>query len=159
MGPMSIIGHSKGGLIGRYYVKRLGGDRRVKNLITLATPHNGTPFAYLGCATLGAVAPSVWQMTPMSPFIRRLKIGAFPRSVHFVSIYSKTDRFSPFPTCMLETDKGPNLFNLEIPNIGHREFLFKRAVYEHIRRELAVGYGDPVPKPSTKTVPLARTSG
>src|SRR4051812_29413153 len=33
MGPLSILGHSKGGLIGRYYVKRLGGDTRVRNLI------------------------------------------------------------------------------------------------------------------------------
>ena len=70
LGPLSIIGHSKGGLIGRYYVKRLGGDRRVKNLITLGTPHNGTPTAYLGCVTMGAFARSVWQMTPMSPFMR-----------------------------------------------------------------------------------------
>src|SRR3990167_9202224 len=32
-GKLSIISHSKGGLIGRYYIKRLGGDQRVKLLI------------------------------------------------------------------------------------------------------------------------------
>jgi triacylglycerol lipase len=145
LGPMSIIGHSKGGLIGRYYVKRLGGDRRVKNLITLGTPHNGTPTAYLGCATVGLVAKSVWQMTPMSPFIRRLKMGAFPRSVRFVSVYSKADRASPFPTCILEDSGRENLFNIEVPGITHREFTVKRSVYEVIRRELAMGYGDAAP--------------
>jgi triacylglycerol lipase len=144
MGPMSIIGHSKGGLIGRYYVKRLGGDRRVKNLITLGTPHNGSPTAYLGCLTAGAFARSVWQMTPMSPFIRRLKIGAFPRGVRFTSVYSKNDQVNPFPSCILEDNGTGNLFNVEVAGVSHRDFVLKRSVYEVIRRELAIGYGDPV---------------
>ena len=140
LGPLSIIGHSKGGLIGRYYVKRLGGDQRVKNLITLGTPHNGTPAAYIGCATVGLLAKSVWQMTPMSPFIRRLKIGSFPRNVRFVSIYSKMDRASPFPCCILEEDRAGNLFNVEVPGVSHREFVYKRAVYEIVRQHLELGY-------------------
>jgi triacylglycerol lipase len=154
MGPLSIIGHSKGGLIGRYYIKRLGGDRRVRNLITLASPHNGTPAAYFGIATMGLVAKSVWQMTPMSPFIRRLKIGAFPRQVRLVSIYSKQDRASPFPSCILEDDGNANIFNIEVPDATHGEFVWKRHVYEIIRRELAVGYGQPLPRTRTQAVPL-----
>jgi triacylglycerol lipase len=141
LGPLSIIGHSKGGLIGRYYVKRLGGDRRVNSLITLGTPHNGTPTAYFGCATIGLLARSVWQMTPMSPFIRRLKIGAFPRNVRFVSIYSKSDRASPFPCCILEDDQADNLINVEVAGITHREFLYRRSAYEIIHRELLLSYG------------------
>jgi triacylglycerol lipase len=152
IGPLSIIGHSKGGLIGRYYVKRLGGDRRVKNLITLATPHNGSPTAYWGCLTAGAFAKSVWQMTPMSPFIRRLKIGAFPKAVRFVSMFSKSDRVNPFPSCILEDDGTGNLFNIELTGITHREFVLKRSVYEVIRRELALGYGDPLEKPRLEAV-------
>jgi pimeloyl-ACP methyl ester carboxylesterase len=140
LGPLSIVGHSKGGLIGRYYVKRLGGDRRVRTLITLGTAHHGTPTAYAGVVALGFVAKSVWQMTPMSPFIRRLKIGAFPASVRFVSVYSKADRASPFPTCILEANQ-PNLFNVELPGINHHDFLLRRSVYEVVRRELAIGYG------------------
>src|ERR1700737_371897 len=142
LGPLSIIGHSKGGLIGRYYVKRLGGDRRVRNLITLGTPHNGTPTAYFGCATIGLLARSVWQMTPMSPFIRRLKIGAFPRNVRFVSIYSKLDRASPFPCCILEDNQAGNLFNIEVPGVTHREFVYRRAVYELVRQQLEQGYDE-----------------
>lgn len=155
LGPLSIIGHSKGGLIGRYYVKRLGGDARVKNLITLGTPHNGTPRAYFGCATVGAVARSVWQMTPRSPFIRQLKMGAFPRGVRFTSIYSKDDGASPFPCAVLEDQGNDNLSNVEVPGVAHRELLYKRAVYEVIRRELALGYGEPVPQPVLRSVPHA----
>jgi triacylglycerol esterase/lipase EstA (alpha/beta hydrolase family) len=155
LGPLSIVGHSKGGLIGRYYVKRLGGDQRVRALITLGTPHHGTPTAYGGVLALGLVSKSVWQMTPMSPFIRRLKLGAFPASVRFVSVYSKADRASPFPTCILESNQ-PNLYNVEVPGIGHRDFLLRRSVYEVIRRELAIAYGDlpeVVPRPSPPPKP------
>lgn len=139
MGPLSIVAYSKGGLIGRYYVKRLGGDKRVCTLITLGTPHHGTPTAYAGVMAFGMVSKSVWQMTPMSPFIRRLKLGAFPSHVRFVSVYSKADKASPFPTAILEAQR-PNLFNVEVPGIGHRDFLVRRSVYDVIRRELALGY-------------------
>ena len=37
-----VIGHSMGGLIGRYLVQRLDGDQRVHTLATLGTPHSGT---------------------------------------------------------------------------------------------------------------------
>lgn len=37
-----VIGHSLGGLIGRYLVQRLGGDERVHTLVTLGSPHSGT---------------------------------------------------------------------------------------------------------------------
>lgn len=141
MGPLAIVGHSKGGLIGRYYVKRLGGDRRVCALVTLGTAHHGTPVAYAGVMALGLLSKSVWQMTPMSPFIRRLKLGAFPAHVRFVSVYSKADKASPFPTCILEANQ-PNLFNVEVLGITHRDFLLRRSVYDVIRRELARGYGE-----------------
>ena len=41
-----VIGHSLGGLIARYYVQRLAGDRRVHTLVTLGTPHHGTQLAW-----------------------------------------------------------------------------------------------------------------
>ena len=134
MGPLSLIGHGKGGLIARYYVKRLGGDRRVRNLITLGAPHNGTPSAYLD--------PTSWQMTPMSRFIRRLKMGAFPQHVRFVSIYSKDDRVNPFPSCILETNGYANLLNIEVHGVAHRQYLVNRGVYQVIKRELAAGFGE-----------------
>jgi len=152
MGPLTIVGHSKGGLIGRYYVKRLGGDRRVKAVITLGTPHTGTRTAYLGCALVGMFAKSVWQMTPRSPFIRKLRVGAFPRHVRLVSIYSREDKVSPFPCCKLADDGVGNTFNVEIPGLSHREYLYKRVAYEAIRAELARTYGgeaEPPPQPVT----------
>lgn len=144
LGPLTIIGHSKGGLIGRYYVKRLGGERRVRSLITLGTPHNGTPMAYLGVATVGLLAPSAWQMRPMSPFIRRLKEGGWHPGVRFVSIYSKDDRFSLYPSPLLETEGQPQLANVEVEGIGHHDFLVKKRVYDIVAAELARQLGTAV---------------
>ncbi len=52
---------------------------------------------------------------------------------------------NPFPSCILEGNGVSNLQNLEVTGISHREFVTRRVVYQVIRRELALGYGDPVP--------------
>jgi len=59
-----VIGHSMGGLIARYYVQRLGGDRPVHTLVTLGTPHagrrtatGGRPYGSEGCAEPVDAAP------------------------------------------------------------------------------------------------------
>src|SRR5262249_25026146 len=137
--------HSKGGLIGSYYIKRLGGDQRVKNLITLGTPYNGSTLAYVGCATFGLFARSVWQMTPRSPFIRKLKVGAVPQSVRLTSISSTGDRVSRPSACVLDTAGAGNLSNVELEGPSHRELLFKKSVYDVIHHELQVGLGAKVP--------------
>jgi hypothetical protein len=135
MGPLTIVGHSKGGLIGAYYVKRLGGWRRTRALLTLGTPHHGTPAAY-AALPLGLLARSVWQMTPMSPFIRRLQRGSWPPGVRFTSLYSKDDQLAPFPSTLIETFGLPYLRNVEVEARGHREFLYKKRVYDVLLEEL-----------------------
>ena len=62
-----VIGHSLGGLIARYYVQRLGGDIRVRTLVTLGTPHSGTRVVPLANAH-----PIVRQMRPGSALLEEL---------------------------------------------------------------------------------------
>src|SRR5690349_6930784 len=40
-----LVGHSMGGLDARYVITRLDPDRRIKSLITVSTPHRGSPLA------------------------------------------------------------------------------------------------------------------
>lgn len=42
---VTIIGHSMGGLDARFMIRHLGMDDRVEALITIATPHRGSPYA------------------------------------------------------------------------------------------------------------------
>ena len=44
--PITIIAHSMGCLIARYYVERLGGKRRVERVVLIGGPHAGTPYAF-----------------------------------------------------------------------------------------------------------------
>jgi len=43
--PITLIAHSLGCLVSRYYVERLGGKQKVGRLILLGGPHNGFPKA------------------------------------------------------------------------------------------------------------------
>ncbi len=135
LGPLTIVGHSKGGLIGAYYIKKLGGWRRTRALITLGTPHNGTPVAYAGLP-LGVFARSVWQMMPMSSLIQRLQAGAWPPGVRLVSIYSRDDRASPYPSALLDTQGLPYISNVDLPGLKHRDFLHKKRVYDVVLAEM-----------------------
>jgi triacylglycerol lipase len=47
-GRVNIIAHSMGGLDARYAIARLGLDQRVASLVTIGTPHRGTPLADAG---------------------------------------------------------------------------------------------------------------
>ncbi|MCG8423271.1 MAG: alpha/beta fold hydrolase [Proteobacteria bacterium] len=44
---VNIVAHSMGGLDSRYAISRLGIDDKVASLVTVATPHRGTPLADL----------------------------------------------------------------------------------------------------------------
>lgn len=46
-GPFHIIAHSMGGLDSRYLISKMGFEKRVKSLTTIATPHLGTAVADL----------------------------------------------------------------------------------------------------------------
>ena len=149
LGPLSIIGYSKGGLIGSYYVKFLSGANKVCNLITMGCPHNGTPWALVGLLSpLALFSKSIRQMWPLSPFIRKLNNAPMPEHVNFVSIYSKGDSICPYPCCKLEIEGRPNYKNIEMKDISHSQFVISRSVYEVIRGELEMGMDIPPPSPN-----------
>jgi pSer/pThr/pTyr-binding forkhead associated (FHA) protein/pimeloyl-ACP methyl ester carboxylesterase len=41
--PITVIGHSLGTYVTRYYVEKLGGKKRVERVILMGGPHSGTP--------------------------------------------------------------------------------------------------------------------
>ena len=134
-GRLAIIAHSKGGLIAQYYVKKLSGAKRVKKLITLGTPHNGSVWAFLmGLTPAALVMKSIRQMAPRSKLIKSLRETPFPHQVKVYSIYSKSDTVSPFPAAVLT--EAPHVKNIEVPGVTHSELLIKKNVYYAIRHAL-----------------------
>lgn len=142
LGSFALVAVGVSGLCARYYVKRLGGEQRCDALVTLATPHHGAPHL-LANLPLRLLSRQARQLVPMSPFIRRLKMGPFPPRVRFVSIYSRADRRYPFPSCILETDGQENLFNLEVSAATPQEMLARADVYALLRREIGLGLPPP----------------
>ncbi len=85
--PVDVVGFSMGGLISRWYVQKLGGGERVQRFITLATPHNGTFFAYLPVNS-----PGLHQMQPESAFLADLNQDLSPLArINFTSIWTPLD--------------------------------------------------------------------
>jgi len=134
LGPLTIIGHSKGGLVATYYVKKLGGWRHARAVIMLGAPIHGTPMAWLGLP-VALLAPSLVQLLPGSRFLERLHEGRWPPQVRLVSIWSRSDRLTLHPSAVLETRGQPQWHNVEVDCL-HFEFLTRQRVYAALRREL-----------------------
>jgi triacylglycerol lipase len=134
LGPLTIVGHSKGGLVGAYYVKKLGGWRRTRSLIMLATPFHGTPVAWFGLPVV-ALAPSLLQLLPSSTFLRRLHEGRWPPQVRLVSIWSRRDKLAHWPSPVLDEALAPQWRNVEV-DVLHTQFLTRQKAYQALRRAL-----------------------
>ncbi|MGQ4386416.1 lipase family alpha/beta hydrolase [Streptomyces sp. SAS_270] len=130
---VDVVGHSLGGLIARYYVQRLGGDLRVRTLVTLGTPHSGTSVVPLMNAH-----PIVRQMRPGSDLLEELRSPAPGCRTHFVSFWSDLDHLmDPLETACID---HPDLLvqNVRVSGIGHLALPVHPAVATGIRQALDV---------------------
>ena len=91
---VDIIGHSMGGLVGLDYVKRLGGRHRVRRLILLGTPADGTWSALLGLVT-APLGPASRQLLPGSRFLRELHEAPIPPGVEVTTVAGDRDLLAP----------------------------------------------------------------
>ncbi|MDX3579396.1 MULTISPECIES: esterase/lipase family protein [unclassified Streptomyces] len=128
---VDVVGHSLGGLIARYYVQRLGGDVRVRMLVTLGTPHSGTRVAPLANAH-----PIVRQMRPGSAVIEELSRPAPGCRTRFVSFWSDLDHLmDPLESaCVDHPDLSAQ--NVRVTGIGHLALPVHPAVATGIRQAL-----------------------
>jgi hypothetical protein len=128
---VDIVGHSLGGLIARYYVQRLGGDLRVRTLVTLGTPHAGTRVAPLADAH-----PIVRQMRPGSGVIEELTRPAPGCRTRFVSFWSDLDTImDPVESACLD-HPDLDVQNVQVTGIGHLALPVHPAVAAGIREAL-----------------------
>lgn len=123
---IDILGHSMGGLIGLYYVKKLGGAARVRRLIMMGTPVHGTWAALLGIATLGLWSTSSWQLLPRSRFLDELHQGKVPEDVEIHTIAAARDWVVPLATTRL-----PGANAMTVP-LGHSSLVVSEEVYQRL---------------------------
>ncbi len=127
---VDIIGHSMGGLIGLYYVKKLGGHKRVRKLILMGTPLRGTWVALAGVAMLGLRSASSWQLLPRSKFLDELHKGSLPKDVDMYTIAAARDWVCPPKSTKIRGAKA-----VVVP-MGHAGLVVSGDVYGRIRNIL-----------------------
>ncbi|MFD8428667.1 esterase/lipase family protein [Streptomyces coelicoflavus] len=135
---VDVVGHSLGGLIARYYVQCLGGDLRVRTLVTLGTPHAGTKVVPLANAH-----PIVRQMRPGSAVIDELTRPAPGCRTRFVSFWSDLDHvMDPLETACLD---HPDLSvqNVRVSGIGHLALPVHPTVATGVRQALDTAGPEP----------------
>jgi palmitoyl protein thioesterase len=129
---VDIVAHSLGGLIARYYVQRLGGDSRVRTLVTLGTPHSGT-------RAIPALAPHplARQMRPGSEVLEELAGPAPGCRTRFVAFWSDLDQLMfPVEAARL-THPDLQARNIKVSGIGHLALPVHGTVAAEIREALS----------------------
>lgn len=122
---VDVIGHSMGGLVGLYYLKRLGGRHRMRKLILLGTPATGTWSAVLGLVT-APLGRAITQLLPGNAFLKELHDLPIPAGVQVVSVAGERDFFAPVRTTVLE-----GVRHVRVPT-GHSGLLVDEEVVPHL---------------------------
>jgi len=123
---IDMIAHSMGGILARYYLRFLKGDGRVRNLVTLATPHQGTSLSRY------ALFSELRELSPDSKLFRRLKRSGPPKKTRVVAISGELDLL------IKPTDHAfwPEVRNIRLRGVGHAGVLFSRRVLQIITSHL-----------------------
>ena len=127
---IDIIGHSMGGLIGLYMIKKLGAHKKVKRFILLGSPVHGTWAALAGIATVGLYSASTWQILPRSKFLDELHKGPIPGDVEVHSVSAARDWVCPPSSTRLRGSESHSV------NLGHSSLVISAEVYRHVQNIL-----------------------
>jgi pimeloyl-ACP methyl ester carboxylesterase len=133
---VDVVGHSLGGLVATYLLKALDRGRRVRRVVTLGTPHRGTPAALLGALVLGLFSRAIWQMIPGSPLLRELARLPVPAGSEVVAVASDADNLVPAP--FARPPAMPRLRCAGVSGLGHVEFLTSPLAFRLVERVLGL---------------------
>ena len=120
---VTIIAHSKGGLIGKYVMTGAESGARVKRMVAIGTPFSGSRYASF------AVTPMVRAFAPNNRVLRRL-LANLEVNHRIVSVYSAFDPHIP-GGCRLD-----GATNIRLETNGHFTIIAEDRVREIIDRVL-----------------------
>lgn len=116
---VSIVAHSNGGLVSRWFRVKLGGTAKMRRFVTLGTPHKGTSWAY------GCVSPACFEMRYGSSFLDALAGQGCDRS-----LWSATDGI------VIPASNAQCGWSTRTANVSHLGLLSDSSVYNLVRQRL-----------------------
>ncbi|MFI7573188.1 esterase/lipase family protein [Micromonospora sp. NPDC049497] len=141
---VDVVAHSEGGLVSRYYLKRLGGTGSVGRYVSLGSPQYGTYVAnlvaFLGLGScVGIVACQ--QMTIGSAFLADLNSGDdTPGAVRYTAVRTLQDELvRPVGNASLADGATNVLIQSWCPLriVGHLGLVLDGTTYSVVRQALA----------------------
>jgi hypothetical protein len=115
---VDVIGHSMGGVVGRYHVSLAGGDGTVANLVTIGSPLTGTEISAVG------IGHPTRELVLGSALLTRLAAAPPPRQTRVIAVWSRGDALVPAARQLAL----PGAEVLMFPDLGHVALLASRRV-------------------------------
>jgi len=117
-----------GGIVARYYLQKLDGAQRTKSFFSIATPHNGSYWAYFPYPTKG-----VKQLRPNSEFLNELRKN--DHQLEDLNLYSY---WTPLDTSIIPSSSScwQIAVNKKFFSLLHLTIIFNRKLVKEIIRNL-----------------------
>jgi pimeloyl-ACP methyl ester carboxylesterase len=125
---VDIVAHSLGGVVARYYIERLGGDKVIGRIVTIGSPHRGTIIA-----RLGALFPSARETLHNSSFYNDLGPLARREHIAFTSVWSRADAIIEPPESSSIAPAGEDCI---FEDLGHLSLLLSPRVLDTVASRL-----------------------
>ena len=132
---VDVIAHSLGGIVARTYMTVGKGRGKVRHLVTLGTPHQGTNMSFIARGlNIGTLAQ---DLRCGSYLLDLLRHTALPKGCSVTSIYS------PFDWTCSPGENGAAIGlpttafrNVQLEGIGHARLLFSQESFDHVVQSL-----------------------
>lgn len=124
---VDVIGHSMGGMVGRYFVSLAGGDGVVRHLITIGSPHSGTEVSRLG------IGRPMRELVLGSPLLTRLAAAPPPVKTRITVVWSRGDALVPGARQLAVPGAETVMFD----DLGHVALLTSRRVARTVIERLS----------------------
>lgn len=116
---ISIVAHSNGGLVSRWYRVKLSGKAEMRRFVSLGSPHQGTQWAY------GCYSPACYDMRPGSTFLKELGGKGCDQS-----LWSASDGI------IIPAENAKCGSSTQTANVSHNALLTDASVYQQVRTAL-----------------------
>ena len=119
-----VVGHSIGGIIGRSAIQLNGVADRVAGLVTLGSPHEGTPVAVAGFLMgFGLLSRAPLDISPISGLLRKLNHQEWPSRLPLISVVSHSDLLCPIRSGTPRFGPTSSVRTVALSSVGHTEMV------------------------------------